>query len=474
MSTNSPAASPAVTIDRTGGGPEQSISFCFATREGRLLYPRDDSAMSLLAQLFKADTDAVAPSNQGVAKGCKRHPFDFCAAERFKLNNVHHSTCIQAAKQALVGLGFVNEKVPETLDPLCEISFQDTMGDVAEDFLDVGNGFLEIVREKPDGKITGIHHIPAKDVDIYIEDQLYNRHYRIKTSSGEVGYYGNIFARFGEGAELLVRLKDNLKDKTNVSEVIHFRQSSNLNRWYGMPRWLAATASIELMQALHQFSFDFFINRGVPEFILVIKGGKMAKPDWDKVEQALKANIGTGNSHKTMALNLTDPNMDVVVEKLAMEGTGDSTMLKDMSETLALSIVSAHGVPPLLAGILIPGKLGSANELPNALQSFQALVVGPMQTCVSTTLGVSLGDPKYNGGLGLVKGDFKLKKITEELDLGQMDTVSRMKQPLATAQAQGRDLSAGLKKAVEKHGASNIIGMVLGEALAKMEQAEGS
>jgi hypothetical protein len=289
-----------------------------------------------------------------------------------------------------------------------------------------------------------------------------------------VGYYGNIFARFGEGAELLVRLKDNLKDKTNVSEVIHFRQSSNLNRWYGMPRWLAATASIELMQALHQFSFDFFINRGVPEFILVIKGGKMAKPDWDKVEQALKANIGTGNSHKTMALNLTDPNMDVVVEKLAMEGTGDSTMLKDMSETLALSIVSAHGVPPLLAGILIPGKLGSANELPNALQSFQALVVGPMQTCVSTTLGVSLGDPKYNGGLGLVKGDFKLKKITEELDLGQMDTVSRMKQPLATAQAQGRDLSAGLKKAVEKHGASNIIGMVLGEALAKMEQAEGS
>jgi hypothetical protein len=49
-----------------------------------------------------------------------------------------------------------------------------------------------------------------------------------------------------------------------------------------------------------------------------------------------------------------------------------------------------------------------------------------------------------------------------------------MMQPLATALAQGRDLSAGLKKAVEKHGASNIIGMVLGEALAKMEQAEGS
>lgn len=454
--------------DATNGG----VSVCFANRAGHLLYPRQDTSVGFLAQLLKADADEVAPSKQSVTIGRKCHPFDFDAARRFKLNNVHHSTCIQAAKQALIGLGFAKDKAESILDPLCEISWQDTAGDASEDYLDTGNGYIEVVRDDG-GKITGLHHLPTNDVDIYIENAIYNRHYRVRsvTETGGGILSGKIFARFGERDSLLARLKEQNVDPKMVSEVIHFRQSTSMSRWYGYPRWLAATASIELMQALHQFTFDFFINRGVPEFILFIKGGKVEKKDWDKIEQALKSNIGMGNSHKTMALNLTDPELEITVEKLAMDGTGDSTMLRDMSETLALNIVSAHGVPPLLAGILIPGKLGATNELPNALQAFQALVIGPMQKTFETTLGVTLGDPKNNGGLGLVKADFELKKILDEIDLGAMDTTARMRTPLATANAQGRDLKAGLKKSLEQYGPENVLGMILGEALQRMNDA---
>lgn len=463
-------ASPAIV--ETHRSPEDSAGFsvAFLDRRGHLLYPRQGTGVAMLAQLLKADTDIVAASNQGVPIGRKPHPFDFAAARTFKLNNVQHSTCIQAAKQALVGLGFKNDNVSDTLDPLCEISWQDVLGDAAEDFLDTGNGYIEVVRDESD-KIKGLHHLPAIDVDIYVENEQYDRHYRIRNGlgTGSTIIGGRVFARFGERDALMKRMPD-LNQRT-VSEVIHFRQSTNMNRWYGYARWLAATASIELMQALHQFSFDFFINRGVPEFILFIKGGKVDPKTWKKVEESIKATIGLGNQHKTMALNLDDPALEIQVEKLALEGTGDSTMLRDMSETLSLNIVSAHGVPPLLAGILIPGKLGATNELPNALQAFQALTIGPMQKTFETTLGVTLGNKTFNGGLGLDRKAFELKRVLDEIDLGTMDTVSRMREPLAEANANGRDLKAGLKKSIEKHGAKNVLGMILGEALSRIEDA---
>lgn len=462
--------SPAI-VSSVGGSGAPTVSIAFVDRKGHLLYPREGTGAALLAQLFKADTDDVAPSQQGVSLGRKPHPFDFDAARKFKLNNVQHSTCINASKQALVGLGFESDGTEDKLDPLCEISWQDTIGDAAEDFLDTGNGYIEVVRDGD--KITGLHHLPATDTDIYIEDAMYHRHYRVR-SRGEAGssISGRIFARFGERDALMTRLQQELGGNTNVSEVIHFRQSTNMNRWYGYPRWLAATASIELMQALHQFSFDFFINRGVPEFILFIKGGQVDKADWAKIETAMKANIGLGNSHKSMALNLANSEMEVQVERLALDGTGDSTMLRDMSETLATSIVSAHGVPPLLAGILIPGKLGSTNELPNALQAFQALTIGPFQKTFSKTMAVTLGNPTFNGGLGLSKESFKLKRILDEIDLGTMDTVSRMRETVPEAKAKGRDLSAGLKKALDSYGATNVVGMILGEALSRIQEAE--
>lgn len=466
---------PALIVNRTPGAPESAtISVAFMDRRGHLLYPEQDSKISLFASLMKADSNTVEPSKQGVAVGLKSHPFDFDAARKFKLNNVQHSTCIQAAKQALVGLGFEDDSVEDKLDPLCEISLQDTLGDAAEDFLDTGNGYIEVVRRGQDSdKITGLHHLPTNDVHIYIENAVYDRHFRVRsTGSNDPFIGGRIFARFGEKQALLARMKDLKADQ--VSEVIHFRQSTSMSRWYGYARWLAATASIELMQALHQFSFDFFINRGVPEFILFVKGAKVDKKDWDKIETAMKANIGLGNSHKSMAINLNEPDMEVQVEKLAMDGTGDSTMLRDMSETLALNIVSAHGVPPLLAGILIPGKLGATNELPNALQAFQALTIGPFQKTFNKTLAVSLGDSRFNGGLGLTKESFKLKKILDEIDLGTMDTVGRMRETVPEAKANGRDLSAGLKKSIEKFGAVNVVGMILGQALEQMEVAARS
>lgn len=445
------------------------VSFCFATRQGHLLYPRDHGNQAWMTEIMKGEVlPAAGRSNQAARHGLKPLPFNFDATKKFKTANVHHSTCIETTKQAIVGLGFEEDSTEETLDDLCTISFQDVMGGVSEDFVQTGNGYMEVVRDGDE--VVGLHHLPASDVRIFVENDLFDMHYRIRPQGhADLTHGGRVFARFGDTDDLLRRMGEQLRDVSRMSEVVHFRRPTALSRWYGFPRWIAATASIELVQALHQFNFDFFVNRGVPEFMLFIKGGKVDKDDWEKIQKALQAHIGLGNSHKTFALNLTDPDLEIKVERLNIEGRSDANVFKDMSEVLALNIVSAHGVPPLLAGILIPGKLGATNELPNALQAFQALEVGPCQKTFRTTLACTLGaDP----GFSLGRDAFALKKITDEFDLGMMDTVSRMRQTVPEAEAEGRDLQAGLRMALEDGSVSAKMGKVLGAFLAAAYQSE--
>lgn len=454
-------------VEQTSPMEEETlVQVCDFIRNHRELYPTDMKG-SALAEIFKLANEKAVDSGQGVTLGRKQHPFDRTTVNKFQISNVHHSTCIKTKTAATVGLGFEAKEdddgltaVDRELNPLCENSFTDVLNDVGEDYYQCGEGGFEIVRENddPNANILGVHHIPCAHLHRFLEDTLYNSHFEITT--GEGGSVSRRFARFGDLAEFKKRIVTSqgvagsvLFDATNIqgndvkdirSEVIILRQPTSLSRWYGFPDWLAATASIELVQCYLQFQFDFFLNRGVPEFLLFITGQKLGKEDWKKVENAIKANIGLGNSHKSMALNLQNENITIQVEKLAMESKSDEGQVK-LKENLALDIVSAHRVPPLLAGIQTPGKLGASNELPNAIMAFYLLVIAPAQRIFEQTLGCTLGDKKRNGNLNLTPKDFKLKKIIDVMNLEMMATVGGMREDTTSAQASGRDLEAGLQ-----------------------------
>jgi PBSX family phage portal protein len=453
--------------------------------------------MELLTKAFEdKEKERQGASKQDPNPGHKIPPFDFDVIKSFKEANPYHSTCIDTKTQAAVGLGFVTEsekkereeakrlkaqppvspagqgnmgiqppqqakgvnkedmreedrmsKAEMVLDPLCEVSFQSVLNQAIEDFEQTGNGFIEVVRRGDE--ITGLHYLPSGDVRIVIEDNSYQGHYEILTSNGACGDTSStykVFARFGDKESLIERLSSVAgNDADQISEVIHFKETTSLSRWYGVPKWLAAVAGIELFQCLHQHEFDFFQNRGVPEFMLFLLGAKLPKDQWETLMDAMDANIGVGNSHKSVALNINDREMNIQLEKLGLEAGSDQGGFKDRVDTLALEIVSAHRVPPLLAGIQIPGKLGAANEIVSAMKAFQTLVIGPKQKIIETTLANTLGAKAKNGGLKLGRGDFELRKITDEMEVEQLDTVSRMRQEFNGPQNQGRDPKEGLK-----------------------------
>lgn len=434
---------------------------------------RGGKSLIVTLDIVKADTEGYQ-SSQGVNTGRKEHPYDRYKVKRLEIDNEHHATCLSTKVASTVGLGFLTDEekkarkaitggditakatlmsidgistCDKVLNPLCDNSWQETLSDVCRDYWSVADGYLEVVRDDAGddglGPITGVHHIPAEQVYVFMENSKYDRHYEIV--GGEGANSTRRFARFGDLAGFRARNPNLVSETDRISEVIDFRQPTALCRWYGFSDWISAVAAIELVQSIRQYNFDFFRNRGVPEFFMFILGQKLSKEEWAVVENAMQSNVGRGNSHKSFAMNLSNENIKIQVEKMMADGKGENTF-GDMNESLSLSIVTAHRVPPLLAGIVIPGKMAATNELPNVLQAFQTLVIGPTQQLFQQTLGATLGNPEKNGGLKLKPEDFTFRRITEQFDLGAMDTIARMKTTVPEANAQGRNIEAGLKK----------------------------
>ena len=438
-------------------------------KEIAIALPRVSSPIYEERHLAKAlrkaleSTDGI--SGKQASEGLKQHPFKFSSVIQFKNANIHHSTCIETKVSSTVGLGFEKDATEEKLDPLCEISTQDLLNESTEDFVQTGNGFIEVKRAN--GKqIVGLHHLPCADCHIVVEMQGRNMHYEI--NGGKEGGNTLKWAKFGDLEGFLSR-KDTIQgvDVENISEVIHFRRSSSADPWYGFPDWISAVASIELVQCLHQHNFDFFLNRGVPEFLLFFTGTKIDDVSWEQLTEKLKAHIGLGNSHKSSAFNL-GTEIEITLHKLGLESQNDGTQFSTMIDTLGMNIVSAHRVPPLLAGIQISGKLGATNELANALMAFQVLCIGPYQKTISTTLNNTLGNPKISD-LKLGRGAFNFKKITEVINLQEMDTVGRMRTEAAT----GRDPAKGLRKELSPE-AREALDMLLEAIIAKSKNGTGS
>lgn len=425
------------------------------------LYPTGASSIRYIS---KALLDQALDSRQPAMPGEQPWPIDFNKAIELMPHNPHHETCIRTKRDSTLGLGFENEfdktkrmgvldpegavsqlssmdpneisRAEEVLSPLVDTTVQELLNDVGEDFENTGNGYIEVVRDQS-GRIVSLWHLPACHVFVVVEkNSNVHRHYLYRGVQGG----DKRFARFGDRDGMIARLGLSEAQAETVSEVIHFRATTARSKFYGIPNWLSAVPAIELMQMIHQQQFDFFLNRGVPEFMALFIGQKLDKGTWDKVEEGIRNTIGMGNQHKTMALNITDPDMRVQIEKLALEGKTENSF-KELSESMTMEIVSAHRVPPLLAGVQIPGKLGAVNELPNALIAFQTLHVNQVQKMFQDTLANTLGMD-----LGLSRDDFTFRKITDQFNLQGLDTLSRMRETAAEAQQSRRDMEDGVKK----------------------------
>jgi PBSX family phage portal protein len=166
-------------------------------------------------------------------------------------------------------------------------SFTTIMEKIYTDLQSTGNGFLEVGR-KVNGEIGYIGHIPATTVRVR----------RLK--DGFLQIIGNkivYFRNFG------AKNPNPVTGDSRPNEIIHLKQYSPLNTFYGIPDILAAMPSLIGDQLAAQYNIDYFENKAVPRYVITVKGAKLSADAEDKMFRFLQTGLKS-QSHRTLYIPL--------------------------------------------------------------------------------------------------------------------------------------------------------------------------
>ncbi len=459
--------------------PRQTRDPFAAECEGTLLW-------GLMA---KAVRPPEAGTQTGTEVGARAHLVNKEAARRMRDLNTTHSTCLDAKRSSGVGMGHRDRTIYEALDPLCRHGWQDVLDAVGDDLEDHGEGFIEVVWDEARLRVLGLNQLDGAQVNVVVERQNDSETYHYQVTSNVATRETVAMAQWGDLLELKARyeargglvrntgaglsydglISSPLGGRIVNSEVIHLRLPTSRDQYMGYPDWVAATPFIELVQAMVRHEFDFHFNRGVPELLISLIGGTLSDDDWTAIKVIFTGSQGLGNSRKSAALRLagSPESVKIQVDKLGEDGARD--YFGEKLDTLAMAIATAHGTPPILANILLPGKIGASNEGPNALLLFQKRKLGQRQKMVSSRLAQTLGSGVALGPEGasktLTEDQFLGKKylgkqidpdtqmpiyheagngfctVLDGMTLGAQQTLASMKEPIAGS---GRNPADGL------------------------------
>ncbi len=209
-------------------------------------------------------------------------------------------------------------------------SFTSTMEKVFTDVQAIGNGYLEVGRTTK-GEIGYIGHIPATTMRIR------------RLRDGYVQIIGNkvvYFRNFGANNP------NPVTGDPRPNEIIHFKQYSPLNTFYGVPDIISAITSLQGDQLASQYNIDYFSNKAVPRYVVTLKGAKLSAEAEDKMFRFLQTGM-KGQNHRTLYIPLpgdTDQNKVEFKMDPIENGIQDGSF-KEYRKQNRDDILVAHQVP---------------------------------------------------------------------------------------------------------------------------------
>jgi PBSX family phage portal protein len=209
-------------------------------------------------------------------------------------------------------------------------SFTSTMEKVFTDVQAIGNGYLEIGRTTK-GEIGYVGHIPATTMRIRrLRDGF------VQIISNKVVYFRN----FGANNP------NPVSSDPRPNEIIHFKQYSPLNTFYGVPDIISAITSLQGDQLASQYNIDYFSNKAVPRYVVTLKGAKLSGEAEDKMFRFLQTGM-KGQNHRTLYIPLpgdTDGNKVEFKMEPIENGIQDGSF-KEYRKQNRDDILVAHQVP---------------------------------------------------------------------------------------------------------------------------------
>ena len=256
--------------------------------------------------------------------------YDFIVSDKtmLKLELADNKSSVEKARKRIERL---KVQVREWLESLNQDeSFTSVMQKVYTDVHATGNGYIEVGR-KINGEIGYIGHIPTTTVRVRrLHDGF------VQMISNKVVYFRN----FGANNP------NPITDDPRPNEIIHIKEYSPLNTFYGVPDVVAAMPSLLGDSLASQYNIDYFSNKAVPRYVVTLKGASLSTEAEDKLFRFLQTNL-KGQSHRTLYIPLpgdTDQNK-VEFKMEPIENGVQEGSFHNYRQQVRDDILIAHQVP---------------------------------------------------------------------------------------------------------------------------------
>lgn len=312
----------------------------------------------------------------------------------YEVSSPHHAA-VDAKVSNIVGLGFDLIETDETKEKLEEIedadldrlnflrrklsraktrlhndiddlnedeSFTETMKKILTDYDATGNGYMEIGR-KVDGTIGYIGHIPSANMRV-----RRNRDGFIQIVNNKIVFFRNYKD---------MSTPNPVGDDTRPNEVIHFKKYTPTNNYYGVPDIIPALPALAGDEFASKFNLDYFENKAVPRYIIVVKGAKLSDDSQRKLLEFFQTGL-KGKNHRSLYIPLPadDGNTKVEFKMEPVEaGVQDSSFRNYRIENRD-EILMAHRVPVTKVSMSSGISLAAARD---ADKNFREQVTRPTQ-----------------------------------------------------------------------------------------------
>jgi PBSX family phage portal protein len=250
-----------------------------------------------------------------------------------------------------------------------EDDFIETLIKVWTDYEVTGNGYLEIGRTTT-GSIGYIGHVPATTMRI-----RQRRDGFVQIISNKAVFFRN----FGDQ-----KTPNPVGSDTRPNEVIHIKKYSPTNGFYGVPDVVAAKAAVAGNEFATRFNLDYFENKAVPRYVIVIKGGKLSPAAERRITEFFQTSL-KGKNHRTLYVPLPPDEQERKTSfemKPVEAGTQDSSFNNYRKGNLS-DILMAHRVPLSKVGLAEGVSLAVARD---ADKTFKEQVCRPEQTIFENKL----------------------------------------------------------------------------------------
>lgn len=283
-----------------------------------------------------------------------------------KLENMDNESAKAKARKRIEQLRMQLSEWLESLND--DDSLTKTLEKAVVDMQATGNGYIEVGRTVT-GEIGYVGHIPATTMRVRRIRDGY-----IQIIAGTIVYFRNFGATNSNP----------VTDDPRPNEIIHLKEYSPLNTFYGIPDIISAMTSLQGDQMATRYNLDYFENKAVPRYIITVKGAKLSPEAEDKLFRFFQTGL-KGQSHRTLYIPLPgDSEGNKIefemhpVENQVQEASFDKYRQRNRDD-----ILMAHQVPLSKIGGVDGSSLSAAMSQD---RTFRDQVAKPLQEYIEKAI----------------------------------------------------------------------------------------